>query len=50
MHVMGWLEVADSALSVGFEAFPYCLLHAGFLLGVLFNPKYGGKLFFQNVG
>jgi hypothetical protein len=47
---MGWLEVADCAFSVGSEAFAYCLLHAGFSLGILFNPEYRGILFFQNVG
>jgi hypothetical protein len=24
----------------------YCLLHAGFLLGLLFNPEDGGDMFF----
>jgi hypothetical protein len=47
---MGWLEVADCALSVGSEAFAHRLLHAGFLLGILLNPEYGGILFFQNDG
>jgi hypothetical protein len=28
----------------------YCLLHAGFLLGILFNPEDGGDMFFRNVG
>jgi hypothetical protein len=41
---MGWLEVADIALSVGFEAFAYRLINSGFLLGMLFNSEYGGNL------
>jgi hypothetical protein len=27
-----------------------CLFRAGFLLGLFFNPEYGGDIFFQNVG
>jgi hypothetical protein len=27
-----------------------CLLHAGFLLGLFFDPEDGGNMFFQNVG
>jgi hypothetical protein len=28
----------------------YCLLHASFLLGILFNPEDGGDMFLRNVG
>jgi hypothetical protein len=34
-------------------SFPFCaccLLHAGFLLGLPFNPKNGGDMFLRNVG
>jgi hypothetical protein len=26
-----------------------CLLHAGFLLGLFFDPEYGGDIFLRNV-
>jgi hypothetical protein len=28
----------------------FCLLHAGFLLGLLLNPEDGGEIFFRNFG
>jgi hypothetical protein len=27
-----------------------CLLHVGFMLGILFNPEEGGDILFRNVG
>jgi hypothetical protein len=30
--------------------FPYCLLLAGLLLGLILNPESGGAIFLQNVG
>jgi hypothetical protein len=35
---------------VGLKAFACSLLHAGFLLRLLFSPEDGGDIFFQKVG
>jgi hypothetical protein len=32
------------------QSFARCLLHAGFFLGVLFNPEDGGYMFLWNFG
>jgi hypothetical protein len=29
---------------------PYCLLHAGFLLGLLFDPEDEGEMFLRKLG
>jgi hypothetical protein len=34
----------------GENFFACCLLHAGFLFCLLFNPEYGGDMFFRSVG
>jgi hypothetical protein len=43
---------ADSGLYEEFCLLGYkgncCLLHAGFLLGLFFNPEEGGDIFLQN--
>jgi hypothetical protein len=31
-------------------SFAFCLLHAGFLLGLIFNPEAMEEIFFRNVG
>jgi hypothetical protein len=33
-----------------YRRFACCLLHAGFLLGLLFYPEDGGDMFLRNVG
>jgi hypothetical protein len=33
-----------------FRSFACYVLHAGFLLGLFFNPEDGGYIFLQNVG
>jgi hypothetical protein len=38
-----------SSLEVKFASTACCLLHAGFLLDLLFNPKDGGDMFLRNV-
>jgi hypothetical protein len=41
-----------SAPSSGIKqsSFACCLLHAGFLLGLIFNPEDGGDMILRNVG
>jgi hypothetical protein len=33
----------------GKQRFACCLLHAGFLLGLLFSPENGGDMFLRNL-
>jgi hypothetical protein len=41
---------AASIFRVEKNSFTCCLLHGGFLLGLLFNPEGGGNIFVQYVG
>jgi hypothetical protein len=37
-------------LAVDMKYFILCIIHAGFLLGLLLNPKDGGYVFLRNAG
>jgi hypothetical protein len=43
-------HVSEEHITSIFRAAACCLLHAGFLLGLLFNPEDEGDMFLRNVG